>query len=874
MTDTTDANTHSAPPLSEAAALSDILDWSSKRPIWQRDALRRLVVNGELNENDIEALHVLCLDEDAPFDPLSPGHIAPVAEIGVSVALKGIHEPEGINALANDQSLGFEKSGLTLVYGDNGSGKSGYCRILKHACRSRDTRFEILPDINEDQDWSQEARIEFWRGDEGDETVWSPKSDGHSDLPSVSVFDSKSASTHVQKTNDVAYIPYPMRLLEQLAAACDAIKQRIDAEVAALGQETPRAISSPQLSDQTAAGSFLHNLGAKSKAAELELLTKLTEADEARFAALQTDLAQEPKKAIARLSSQRTSIIDQVESLRTLVQATSKEQFDELAHRKKTKDDSVTLAKAASQELFASAPLPEIGGDLWKSLWTAARAYAEGKAYADKSFPQDFREEDLCVLCQQPLGSGALKRLSTFEGFIKDTTAANAERARRAYEQAMRELAAANMSIRTFRRFIRTALQEMDKPALAASLRRTGVIGLWRLRAMLRDAIPNAPATSLVEQPLKDALGDFAKRIENLSAEDGSETRRALVAEHQELKDRITLQGLKADIAAELKRIERRTLLSAASKRVAKNAITTKNKELSEKLVTAALRDRFAREVAKLEIGAMPIELVKQRDRNAQSYFRVQIVRHPDVAVGEVLSEGEHRCVALAAFLAELVTSTGKSGIVFDDPMSSLDHLYRERVARRLVEEALHRQVIVFTHDLTFLFELDQRANELGCAIHYRTIRRKKQGPGYVENDLPLKAKASGSMVSAIETHLKSIKGQFDNWPEHQRTTTAKGVIGNIREAWEQAIADFCRPVLARFDSHVKPGSLHKLLVLTADDVRVVRKARSRLSTDLHASPETLNPAEVGHDDLVAETRQLKEWIADWKQRQRAAEQF
>ena len=33
--------------------LQEILEWSSDRPPWQRDALRRLVLNGELSDEDI-----------------------------------------------------------------------------------------------------------------------------------------------------------------------------------------------------------------------------------------------------------------------------------------------------------------------------------------------------------------------------------------------------------------------------------------------------------------------------------------------------------------------------------------------------------------------------------------------------------------------------------------------------------------------------------------------------------------------------------------------------------------------------------------------------------------------------------------------------
>ena len=41
-----------------------------------------------------------------------------------------------MNALAENQTLKFA-AGLTVVYGDNGAGKTGYIRILKQACRAR-----------------------------------------------------------------------------------------------------------------------------------------------------------------------------------------------------------------------------------------------------------------------------------------------------------------------------------------------------------------------------------------------------------------------------------------------------------------------------------------------------------------------------------------------------------------------------------------------------------------------------------------------------------------------------------------------------------------------------------------------------------------
>lgn len=50
--------TESSP--SQNTVLETILGWSISRPLWQRDALRRIVAKGRLDVNDISELVGLC----------------------------------------------------------------------------------------------------------------------------------------------------------------------------------------------------------------------------------------------------------------------------------------------------------------------------------------------------------------------------------------------------------------------------------------------------------------------------------------------------------------------------------------------------------------------------------------------------------------------------------------------------------------------------------------------------------------------------------------------------------------------------------------------------------------------------------------------
>lgn len=857
--------------LTEKLAFADVLAWAASRPAWQRDALRRLVQNGTLGSEDIDDLVALCLDPTLPHEPMSDAHVSSQGVAGEPITILRIENPTGINALASDQKLEFGKDGLSIVYGDNGSGKSGYVRVLKHACRTRDRSSKILRDVEDAAATPQSANIVFARGGTEDAFPWKPEAPSHVDLPSVSIFDSRSANIHVEKTNAVAYIPQPMQVLEALATACDQVKAKLDDQLAAIAAKTPLAIKVPQLSADTAAGAFVRGLSANSNVAQLDLLAQLSDTEIQRLAALEADLAQDPKRAATKVSNQKSRLDEGIIKLRKLVDATSTAAFAARGALKSDWDTKADTAKLASEALFAASPLPDVGKATWRTLWEAARKYSDGVAYPEKTFPDQVGENEVCVLCQQPLGPEAIERRVTFETFVKGSTKAEEESAEQAYGDALRKAAPLQVSVAARRQFVSLIATEIGDAALAAEVKASGGRAAWRLRSFLRQQVAPGESAALPEAELAALSADLASRAQQLSADQNSPQHVALVKECRELKEREALGPLLADIKAEIGRRNEAEVIAKAAKDTAKRSVTTKNKELSDKLVTNALRGRFAREIEKLKLARMPVELRKIKDSNAVSYFQVCLVENPNEPVGEIFSEGEHRCVALAAFLAELVTSKQYSSIVFDDPMSSLDHIHRKAVAARLVEEAEHRQVIVFTHDLTFLFELRREAEARTRPVQYQTVCRKQSRPGFVEGELPMKAKSAQQLAHSLRSELKEAKHQFDTWPDARRTIFCKGIIEQLRESWDQGIADFVFPVLGRFDNTIKGNSLFKLAIIEEEDVKTVTAARGRLSEEMHTSAETLNPETVSHADLVAEVLKLETWLASIMQRQKGA---
>ena len=189
----------------EAKALSEILSWSSDCPDWQKDALRRLCTSESLSDDDFGELLEVCKGK-ASAKPLAAGHIRDPAASNVQVTLTKLNKLKHVNALKEGEVLSFQRNGLSIIYGDNGAGKSGYARVLKQTCRARLPRGDvILPNIYGDGGGTPEAEVVYRVGGQTRTFTWKQGSTADPALTAISVFDSRTANVHVDATNDLAY---------------------------------------------------------------------------------------------------------------------------------------------------------------------------------------------------------------------------------------------------------------------------------------------------------------------------------------------------------------------------------------------------------------------------------------------------------------------------------------------------------------------------------------------------------------------------------------------------------------------------------------------------------------------------------------------
>lgn len=149
------------------------------------------------------------------------------------------------------------------------------------------------------------------------------------------------------------------------------------------------------------------------------------------------------------------------------------------------------------------------------------------------------------------------------------------------------------------------------------------------------------------------------------------------------------------------------------------------------------------------------------------------------------LGEGEQTAAALADFLTEVELNGACAGIVFDDPVTSMDHVRKESIARRLVDEASRRQVIVFTHDILFTNYLATAAEEVGVDFAGRTVwRDDSNAPGAIDRLAFPHEHYEGAAHDRAKKHFDVAKTLVG---DPQRDALEKA-CGSLRTAYEDFI--------------------------------------------------------------------------------------
>jgi ABC-type dipeptide/oligopeptide/nickel transport system ATPase subunit len=859
----------------KSSPLHEILQWSASRPEWQRDALRRIFEKGNLDTTDIEELERIArykLQNPAikpAFlvpQPLTLAHLPSSPGTSDSVSLLSLSNLRSVNRLpeGSDLPLGTG-NGLTIVYGGTGAGKSSYARVIKSACRARGTCQPITPNVFASKPIHDpaSATIDFRFGNTSIQATWINGTPADPRLANVFVFDADCAKHYVSYDGEAAFTPFGLDILPKLSKACDVLAARLNKDIDQWNSQITSASANWKYDSATKVGVLIQNLSKATKDSVIITLATLSTTELQRIAILRDALKSDPLQNAKQTRAAKARVNTFLQQIRTASAILSNTAAQEVEKQLTHAIESANVAKTFATGQFDATFLKGTGSDLWRKLWEAAREYSTAGPYPSQEFPSTSADAR-CVLCQRELDSAARDRFAKFDAFCKD-------KSQEISADAERTLSSTTTTFKLKSADLKPELDKIEADLSILTAAQIAVIAefvtksderLHQIRQNLESrqlsTITNLPATP--ESLLQDAVKALEDKAATEEAVSDPIARKALESEFKELEAREWLSGIQVDVLKQIERYKILGELEGCYKDLNTTAITTKSSELSKTFVTTAYKQQFQEETNKLGLTTLEVVMDAIQGKKGVTLFGLRLAKAANGKVAEIASEGEHRCVALAAFLAELSQAAHQSALVFDDPVSSLDHWHRQQIAERLVNEAKNRQIIVFTHEVMFLNDLLFYADEAKQSPHILTVEWSNGAPGGHIDGLPWDNKKPIACLDVLDKDQTTIATQWNPQPNAANVASMRDAYSRLRSAIERIVEfELLSDVIQKSRSYVKTGNVKYLVGITkqeCDEIgRLLQKCHDLTSAHTPSSKSIPKPNELKKD--LVDARQL-----------------
>lgn len=853
--------------------LEELLDMSTGWPAWQSDALRRIFAVGALGETDLADIRAILEEaEGAPSPvPVDASHIPTLGD-GQTTLLLELRDLQHVNRFAPGSGMQFNPEGLNIVFGNNGAGKSGYSRVLKRACRARRST-AVLPDAFADAPGTPSAVIVVL-DEQGNAILydWQEGIAADSRLAMVAVYDSHCSEDYITEEGTCDYQPYGLPQLGELTQGMMRLQASIKQEREAIRLDASLFES---FKGAHPVGQAIETLSADTDLAQIRQLGVFNQDHEARIAEIDQLLANLDLEPQARAKDGLAARLDQAAAKSRSIESVSSDRAVDRLHELYAAVITALDADRLAQALLQGQDGEELtgtGSDTWKTLFKAAEAFST-EVYPHAEHHPSTDEGAHCVLCQQPLAQSARERLNRFRTYIASEAATALNTANTALSNAAQKVAQGSTEVideatlTDLRELDATTADLIDVHRKAWSARQQWTAQAFTTGNWFCPRPPPAPHPTLSDVLSGKATTCRTKAAELRAAKDQAQIL-ALTKEKEGL-------AAKRSLTAALSVVERYVMdarkvkhLAALEGQLQTKALSGRITKMSQQHITNELLQAIQAELAWLGARSQKPS-IKSRTSYGENMITLTL-ENTSSPPGTILSEGEQRAMGLAMFLAEVQLRADKSTLVFDDPSTSLDHRFRKRMARRLVDLAKERQVIVFTHDAVFLTELRMAANGQELVPTLKTVEWADQRPGAVIEGLAWENEKFFSQLDRIQKEAVDLARICNDQPNDAESRQVRNLYAMLRGALERGIREIVLyDTVHPFADQVKIENIGAIIGFSLDDWKAIVELHDECSGVIaaHDTPSD-SQQEIPHpSELLEKLKAIRSVFESCKKR-------
>ena len=752
------------------------------------------------------------------------------------IELETLSDITGVNKLAKNQTLKFSKN-ITVIYGENGTGKTGYGRILKSLGFSYDQNNTVHPNIYGAIE-AKSAIINFKSNGVSQIFNWTGKNKDV-ELQNISVFNNNCVQISLSD-RQLIVSPIGFHLFNIVSSELNELTQLLNTKIAL----HPTAITwAETLNSGTPQQIFVSSLSVTSTDQKLTELSCITPAQEQELIDKETELSQLNKALIETEIQNLNSSFIELTSLITKIQ-TSRTNFTSLNWQKLI-DLNKEIATLESKTKTGIKEIAETNGiefyetPQFQSFIKAAEDYV--KIINKPEYPSD---GESCIYCLQPLENEAKILLSSYRTLLNDKTQENLS----ALKQQKTNLINQVLKIETNLFFHQSTFGIDDKQItvqpkeiLEYNTTLEGLKSTFTTDKVVEGSLFNFDYDKYIKfltdkkEVINKVLDQKKLLLSNLAIKE-TELKNII----NELKDRKFLSTKATEIKGIISNLKIVKTLQSKANSFSTNAISRKTTDAREQLVEQKFNDLFQAELKLFKKSDIKIELNFGTDKGkSKIWHRLK----SSYTLADILSEGEQKAISLAEFLTELQLDNIKAPVIFDDPVNSLDHRIIDEVGKRFIELAKQRQVIIFTHSILLLHSLIQQSEletnkQANVEFGFHKVKNNFGITGILDEV---------EEINSFSYYIKKLQAVIETKPspEQDEAKLAAEGYGHLRSAIEITVEDdLLKKTVKRYKKGVAFPSLLRIEGSKIDNNKgkvndIYEKCC--VSIDGHSSPEEIH---------------------------------
>lgn len=670
----------------------------------------------------------------------------------IPLVLLSLDKVHGVNALEDDQVIEFNRH-LTLLYGQNGAGKTGYSRVLKRAAKVRSAE-PILPNAHaQGPQPTPSARIRFTLDDVEGEVLWENE-EGIAPFSRLSVFDWLSVTIHLDDKLGYLYTPAELSLFTYVSDGIERLQGLLAAESIEMKPEANQFLR--HFAQGTSVYPLIENLGPATDLSELNRTSRVSSKDKRRRQHLAEEVAALKGKVLEDQIFAAEAKSSGLGLLSDAAKAAS--EFNESAYEaaRSTVETVEAEYKRSRRELFDSADLEGDPDDEWQAFILAADTYREHLNL--DHYPED---DDRCIYCRQTFSDDALRLVRLYRTFLDDSLSRQLASATKQVDE--HALSIQDLDLPQCKRFLTSIRDDSDAPKWTVSASKA----IKRLQMVAKNCAEGRPSgdtklasdgAKLLPKILKSATtATTTEAALKVKKDDRGLALSTGESELAEIEARIELSKHLPEIKAHVDNSKAHERFEKTGQRIpgVRRSLTVVAKVASQDLVNSSFSKLFVEECEALRTPNVELQFAGRKGK-AERRKTVAATYQPS----DILSEGEQKVIALADYLAECRMRGTRAPVVFDDPVSSLDYRRVKEVAARIARLADTHQVVVFTHNIWFTTELLSLFDKRKDQIAYFSVRDNENAKGLItagDNPRQDNPKTIGKRISSlIEAAVKA----------------------------------------------------------------------------------------------------------------------